>query len=47
MVERYALSPMKEIWNQERTLKRWLEVELAVMSAYEELGIIPAGSSGS
>lgn len=47
MVERYALSPMKEIWNQERTLKRWLEVELAVMSAYEELGMIPAGSSGS
>ncbi len=40
-MERYALSPMKELWDQRTTLERWLEVELAVMQAYEEFGIIP------
>ncbi|MGJ8455733.1 adenylosuccinate lyase [Pseudothermotoga sp. U03pept] len=43
MVERYALSPMKELWDQRTTLERWLEVELAVMQAYEEIGVIPQG----
>ncbi len=43
LVERYALSPMKELWNVEANLRRWLAVELAVMEAYEELGLIPAG----
>ncbi|MEJ5229861.1 MAG: adenylosuccinate lyase [Pseudothermotoga sp.] len=43
MVERYALSPMKELWDQRTTLEGWLEVELAVMEAYEEIGMIPQG----
>lgn len=43
MVERYALSPMKELWTEEAKYRRWLEVELAVMKAYEELGTIPKG----
>ena len=43
MVERYALSPMKELWTEEAKYGRWLEVELAVMKAYEELGMIPKG----
>ncbi len=42
-MERYALSPMKELWDQRTTLERWLEVELAVMQAYEEIGVIPQG----
>ncbi|AEH51903.1 adenylosuccinate lyase [Pseudothermotoga thermarum] len=45
MVERYALSPMKELWTTKANLERWLEVELAVMEAYEKLGMIPAGSA--
>ncbi len=43
MVERYALSPMKDLWTTKANLERWLEVELAVMEAYEKLGMIPAG----
>jgi len=45
VVERYALSPMKELWDQRTTLERWLEVELAVMQAYEEIGMIPQGAT--
>ncbi len=42
-MERYALSPMKELWDQKATLERWLKVELAVMEAYEKTKIIPQG----
>lgn len=45
MVERYALSPMKELWDQKTILEKWLKVELAVMEAYEELGMIPQGTT--
>ncbi|WP_448523902.1 adenylosuccinate lyase [Pseudothermotoga sp.] len=45
MVERYALSPMKELWTVQANLRRWLTVELAVMEAYEQLGLIPTGVS--
>lgn len=45
MVERYALSPMKELWDQRTTLEKWLKVELAVMEAYEEIGVIPQGTT--
>ena len=44
MVERYALAPMKLIWTQKASLERWLNVELAVVRAYEQLGIAPAGT---
>lgn len=43
MVERYALSPMKDLWTEEAKYRRWLEVELAVTRAYEELGMFPQG----
>lgn len=43
MVERYALSPMKNLWTVESNLRRWLDVEFAVMEAYEQLGLIPHG----
>ncbi|WP_231556099.1 MULTISPECIES: adenylosuccinate lyase [Thermotoga] len=31
------------MWTEEAKYRRWLEVELAVMKAYEELGTIPKG----
>lgn len=43
MLERYALSPMKELWTLEAQYARWLEVELAALFALEELGVVPAG----
>jgi adenylosuccinate lyase len=32
---------MQELWSEETKFRLWLEVELAVMEAYEALGIIP------
>jgi len=43
MIERYALSPIKDIWTQEEQYRRWLEVELAVVQAKEDLGLILKG----
>lgn len=34
---------MKDLWTEEAKYRRWLEVELAVTRAYEELGMIPKG----
>lgn len=41
MVERYALEPLKSLWTLKAQYERWLEVELAVVEAYEEKGIAP------
>lgn len=41
MIERYSLSPMKELWTEEAKYKRWLKVELAAVEAMAELGEIP------
>ncbi|MCS7197400.1 MAG: adenylosuccinate lyase [Candidatus Bipolaricaulota bacterium] len=41
MIERYSLSPMKELWTEEAKYHRWLQVELAVVEAQAELGHIP------
>ncbi|OQY10642.1 MAG: adenylosuccinate lyase [Marinitoga sp. 4572_148] len=45
MIERYSLSPMKEIWTEEAKYKRWLEIELSVVEAFEEKGIAPKGTA--
>jgi len=44
MLERYSLSPMRELWSLETQYEHWLQVELAVLSALEELGEVPAGT---
>ena len=44
MIDRYSLPPMKELWTLESQYKRWLEVELAALSAMEEHGEIPPGT---
>lgn len=41
MIERYSLSPMKELWTEEAKYQRWLEIELTVAEAMAELGQIP------
>ncbi len=46
MLERYALSPMKDLWTLEAQYAQWLRVELAALAALEELGLIPQGVSG-
>lgn len=45
MVERYALEPLKSLWTLKTQYERWLEVELAVVEAYEEKNIAPKGTA--
>ncbi|WP_448375132.1 adenylosuccinate lyase [Fervidobacterium sp.] len=45
MVERYALEPLKSLWTLRAQYERWLEVELAVVEAYEEVGVAPKGTA--
>jgi len=41
MIKRYLLPEIEEIWSEENKIKKWLEVELAVLEVQVELGIIP------
>ncbi|WP_456391870.1 adenylosuccinate lyase [Nitratifractor sp.] len=41
MVERYARKEMKEKWTQHARYAAWLEVEKAVVKAWNKLGLIP------
>ena len=41
MVERYAREEMKQKWTQEARYAAWLEVEKAVVKAWNKLGLIP------
>lgn len=42
MLDRYALSPMRDLWTEEAKYRRWLRVELTVAEAQAHLGWIPA-----
>lgn len=44
MIERYTRSGMKRIFSEQNKFKRWLDVELAALKGWEELGKIPAGT---
>lgn len=44
MINRYTLSPMKELWTLKAQYERWLEVELASLTAMEKLGEVPTGT---
>ena len=43
MIARYARPEMSRIWSDEGKLARWLEVEIAALEAWSELGAIPNG----
>ena len=42
MIARYSRPEMARIWSDEGKLERWLQVELAALDAWAELGTIPA-----
>jgi adenylosuccinate lyase len=42
VIARYSRPEMKRIWSEEGKLARWLEVELAALDGWAELGAIPA-----
>src|SRR5947209_15915754 len=45
VISRYARPAMARIWSEESKLARWLEVELAALDAWTEIGAIPAGAA--
>ena len=45
MIERYSLPEMKAIWELQNKYDTWLKVELAVVEAQAELGLIPRGDA--
>ncbi len=44
MIERYTLPEMGAIWSDENRYRKWLEIEIAVCEAWEQLGRIPPSS---
>ena len=42
MIARYSRPAMAHVWSDESKLGRWLDVELAVLEAQAELGLVPA-----
>ena len=45
MIERYTLPQMGALWTQRRKYEAWLEVELAVCEALEEVNKVPKGTA--
>ena len=41
MIPRYSRPEMTRIWSDEAKLGRWLEVELAALAAWAEIGVVP------
>jgi adenylosuccinate lyase len=44
VIARYARPEMSSIWADEGRLARWLEVELAALDGWAELGVVPAAA---
>lgn len=41
MIDRYSLSPLKEIWSDEYKFEKMLEIEIAICEAWSRKGLIP------
>ena len=42
-VKRYSRPEMAEVWKEENKFQAWLNVEIAVIEAKEEIGLVPEG----
>jgi adenylosuccinate lyase len=45
VIARYSRPAMAQVWSDERKLEAWLEVELAALDAWAELGVVPADAA--
>src|SRR5581483_3446135 len=45
VIPRYSRPEMARVWSEERKLELWLDVELAALDAWAELGVVPAASA--
>src|SRR6185503_18130879 len=41
LISRYTRPAMGAVWSDERRFQRWLDVEVAAMAAWAELGVVP------
>jgi adenylosuccinate lyase len=41
VIDRYSRPAMTKIWSDENRLARWLDVELAALDAWAEIGVVP------
>src|SRR5690625_314330 len=46
MIERYTPADFRELWSEANRYRAWLEVEMAALAAWEELGDISPGPHG-
>ena len=42
MIARYSRPEMSRVWSEEGKLARWLDVELAALDGWAEIGAVPA-----
>ena len=45
VIARYARPAMSRVWSEEAKLEQWLAVELAVLDAWAEVGLVPSASA--
>jgi adenylosuccinate lyase len=45
VIPRYSRPAMSRIWSEEGKLERWLEVELAALDAWAEVGVVPGDAA--
>jgi adenylosuccinate lyase len=45
VIARYSRPAMAGVWSEQRKLERWLEVELAALDAWAEVGVVPADAA--
>ena len=41
MIDRYTRRQMAAIWTEEKKLRTWLDIEIAICEAWAELGVVP------
>jgi adenylosuccinate lyase len=47
VIPRYSRPAMAEVWSDESRLARWLDVELAALDAWAEVGVVPGEAAAS
>lgn len=47
MIERYTLAEMGDIWDEQRKLEVWKDVEVLALEAWHRLGKVPDGIAGA
>jgi adenylosuccinate lyase len=47
VIPRYSRPAMAGVWSEQRKLERWLEVEVAALGAWAQLGVVPADAAAA